>query len=318
VITRKMTPAEVEKYGAIQGDGKRPVMAGVEKMMRKEIEEKMYEKKIEKKRLIELCKEHGFGEKAYKEIADILGVKWITVSTTVSRMQIKKLIEAEKKDAPAKVADKVMSMIGPYIAPEVAAEVGLIKPVGASGTLGDMLRAIDGDICEPVDPEPVTVTDSRCILPTPMQPSLSELDAESLISYLMPKKVPKVYISTGWGNKTAAIRIGKIVEAFGGQISVPWWTWEDADRAELLKQYGEQEIEGIRECDLFVCMLPGERGTHTELGVALTCGKRVMLYTPHQGFYDSIPFYFCNGVQLVAGEIEDLIIEIHKVMEAVG
>lgn len=40
------------------------------------------------------------------------------------------------------------------------------------------------------------------------------------------------------------------------------------------------EIEGVRDADVLIVLLPGGFGTHVEIGVALALGKRVILQAP--------------------------------------
>jgi hypothetical protein len=53
---------------------------------------------------------------------------------------------------------------------------------------------------------------------------------------------------------------------------------------------GLAELQGVTSADLVVAILPGGRGTHVELGIALGSGATVVLVTP-PGFEMAVPFY---------------------------
>lgn len=104
VIEYKLSPEELKKYENIKGDEKKPIVLDVKAMVerreaKKNIELKgeidMQERKIDKERLIELCKEYGFGKNAYEKIAEMIGVTWHTVECYVSKWGIRKMVEQE-------------------------------------------------------------------------------------------------------------------------------------------------------------------------------------------------------------------------------
>ena len=66
-----------------------------------------------------------------------------------------------------------------------------------------------------------------------------------------------------------------------------------------------REIDAVKAADFVVVLLPGGRGTHTELGAALALDKPVFLVAPHpQQLLDSQglpnPFYYHPLVQVVS------------------
>lgn len=89
VVTRKMTDEEIKKYGA-RGENNMP------------------EAKINKEKLIELCKEHGFGTKAYEKMAVMFSATPHSVECAVSRYGIRKLLVPERNKGgrkPAAIVD---------------------------------------------------------------------------------------------------------------------------------------------------------------------------------------------------------------------
>lgn len=58
------------------------------------------------------------------------------------------------------------------------------------------------------------------------------------------------------------------------------WTQHGSVRhegAERIRQVAHAEKQGVRDADFVVVLLPGGRGTHSELGLALAMGKRVFI-----------------------------------------
>lgn len=88
-----------------------------------------------------------------------------------------------------------------------------------------------------------------------------------------------VYIAT---RLEAAARHNAVRDALiarGFALSYDWTThgpvWrEGADRIRSVAQY---ETQGVMDADVVVVLLPGGRGTHVELGIALGCGAAVVL-----------------------------------------
>lgn len=252
VITYTLPMEEIErKYGHIKPpEGKPPMkLAGREEVMKirqKEKERvKMSERIFTKERLIELCKEHGFGKQAYEKIAEILGAKnYHSVECAVSRFKVRQAIEDETKEM-VKVA--------------IAKEKDL------------------------------------------------KLNCDR-------QKTLKFYVSTGYENKERAAELAEVIEAFGGYVTCKWWNLSSAPDTSNLSQIGELEIEGIRNADIMIVMMPGKYGTHTEFGVALALGKKIILYASSE--LGEVPFYWCKGIkQVIGGEIA-LVKEILKMRDA--
>lgn len=71
------------------------------------------------------------------------------------------------------------------------------------------------------------------------------------------------------------------VESDGeAECTFKWFDIGDTEPAwteERRREVSELEIEGVRDADRVILILPGGRGTHAELGAALACGKPVLL-----------------------------------------
>lgn len=85
---RQMTREEVEKYGsAVKCENKPSKLAAVPGMVRKDI---IMKNKINKDRLFEICREHGFTKTAYSIAAAEFGVSANSIQAYVSRNKLHK------------------------------------------------------------------------------------------------------------------------------------------------------------------------------------------------------------------------------------
>lgn len=93
VTKRKMTLEEMKKYGCtVNSENKKSEIATIPEMVRKDIAMK---NKINKERLIEICKEHGFTGEAYKMAAKEFGVAAQSIGCYVSNNKLKQIISFE-------------------------------------------------------------------------------------------------------------------------------------------------------------------------------------------------------------------------------
>ncbi|MHC0039574.1 nucleoside 2-deoxyribosyltransferase [Pseudoneobacillus sp. C159] len=120
----------------------------------------------------------------------------------------------------------------------------------------------------------------------------------------------KFYIASGLLNREIVQYIAGQLKARGFTHTYDWTQNERADTLEKLKMIGEQERIGVLEADFLVVLLPGGKGTHVELGMALAHHKRIYLYSPNEDIHDlsaTTTFYFLEEVIPYVGYIEDFI-----------
>jgi hypothetical protein len=122
------------------------------------------------------------------------------------------------------------------------------------------------------------------------------------------------YIASAYGNKKQVSEMAKILKMFGWFQTYDWTILPASDSEEEARLRGIAEINGVRDCEIMIILLPGFKGTHTELGIALGMGKKVYIYAPEQDCFLQdglpIPFYFHPSVTRVAGDLFNLIIRI--------
>ncbi len=92
----------------------------------------------------------------------------------------------------------------------------------------------------------------------------------------------KFYIATRLENHAAHNEVRDALTALGHQITYDWTihgpVWRQG--AKVIAKTAEAELNGVREADFVVVLLPGGRGTHAELGIALALDKPSLICAP--------------------------------------
>jgi nucleoside 2-deoxyribosyltransferase len=130
----------------------------------------------------------------------------------------------------------------------------------------------------------------------------------------------KFYVASSFRN-VDAVRyvISQLVS--NGYVHTYDWTRnakareENTLTVEDLITIGQSEKKAVLESDFIVVILPGGKGTHIELGVAIGQGKRVFLYSPDRAI-DNVEttstFYHLPGVEKCYGTLDDLLEKISR------
>lgn len=79
------------------------------------------------------------------------------------------------------------------------------------------------------------------------------------------------YLATSLERAEEAKALAIEIRALGLTPTYEWWTHGSVqtEGPEKIREVAMAEIDGVKSADLFVCLLPGGRGTHTELGIAI-------------------------------------------------
>lgn len=102
----------------------------------------------------------------------------------------------------------------------------------------------------------------------------------------------KFYIATGLERADAHNLVRDYLVRLGHTITYDWTVHGSvqAEGIERIQQVALAEKQGVLDADVVVVLLPGGRGTHTELGMALASGKPVFMHGQ-----DSASFLDDNG-----------------------
>lgn len=109
----------------------------------------------------------------------------------------------------------------------------------------------------------------------------------------------RFYLASGLDNADAARRLCNRLEAEGHQCQYRWWI-HGAVLPDRMRETAELEMAGVMTADVVVILMPGGRGTHVELGIALASMKSIVLVGPTSTIRDRpVCFYAHKRVSLV-------------------
>jgi hypothetical protein len=120
----------------------------------------------------------------------------------------------------------------------------------------------------------------------------------------------KTYIATGFGNWEAHNRLRDALAKHGITLTYDWT--DEAKAASIpafnpevfetharIKEIAIAEVNAVLAADFVIVLLPGARGTHVELGVALAAGLRrvfLLMQAPDLAEAPPVPFYYHPNV----------------------
>lgn len=122
----------------------------------------------------------------------------------------------------------------------------------------------------------------------------------------------KFYIASRLDNAAEVRKLGKMLTKAG-------WTWTyDWTRhgsirgdAKKLKEVAKLEALGVMEANMVIVLLPGGKGTHTELGMAIAAGKRIILNDPTGEAFSTgeatCAFYHYPSIMKTSLSVEELV-----------
>lgn len=92
----------------------------------------------------------------------------------------------------------------------------------------------------------------------------------------------KYYIATKLERHRDHNLVRDSMAARGHQITYDWSVHGPVFRSgvERIREVAQLETRGVLDADLVIVLLPGGRGTHAELGMAIASGKPVLLHAP--------------------------------------
>ncbi len=121
----------------------------------------------------------------------------------------------------------------------------------------------------------------------------------------MPKRF---YLATRKDRAAQAASIEEALKARGWERTFVW-TGQDEKGAEGHAKTAMAELNGVRDADVLIALLPGGYGTHVEIGAALALGKPVILYAPDRKTLETpypCVFHYHPGVRLLLSETLDV------------
>lgn len=118
------------------------------------------------------------------------------------------------------------------------------------------------------------------------------------------------YIASSFQNIDQVRMVAAEFKKFGWHHTYDWTQNERVNSIADLTRIGKLEKEAVSDSDIVLVLLPGGKGTHIELGLAIAGGKRIFLYSPDESVMNietTSTFYHLPEVEICMGTIEDLI-----------
>ncbi len=124
----------------------------------------------------------------------------------------------------------------------------------------------------------------------------------------------RFYIASGLKNSSLVSELISFLEA-RGHICTYDWTEHNDVRSEgeaRMNEVSFSEASAVKDAELFIALLPGGNGTHTELGIALATrvNKRIMLWSDTGDEFvagdNTCVFYFHPAVERIVSSFDEL------------
>jgi len=120
----------------------------------------------------------------------------------------------------------------------------------------------------------------------------------------------KFYVASSFNNIDQVRYLCRKLKSLGHIHTYDWTQNDKASTLEDLKQIGQLEKDAVAAADLVVVILPGGKGSHIELGIALGLNKKIILYCPDKSIYNfntTSTFYHLPEVEKFIGTLDELV-----------
>ena len=121
----------------------------------------------------------------------------------------------------------------------------------------------------------------------------------------------KFYIASHLDNWRMVQAVGRALASRGHEITYDWTKHGSVcgTSKQRFREVAAAELEGVVAADVVIVLLPGGRGTHVEMGMAIALGKEVWLVSewlePFGIDEETCAFYWAPGVLHILENAED-------------
>jgi hypothetical protein len=132
----------------------------------------------------------------------------------------------------------------------------------------------------------------------------------------------KFYIATGLENHAAHNNVRDRLTALGHELTYDWTVHGPVWRSgvDVIRKTAIAERRGVEDADFVVVLLPGGRGTHAELGMALALRKPVIIWASDDSQFGAVPqtcaFYHDPIVRTISGQLPIVVIAVLELEDA--
>ena len=131
----------------------------------------------------------------------------------------------------------------------------------------------------------------------------------------------KFYIASRLENANTVKSMAKVLKTYGLEHTYDWTKHGSVKSEEQsrITEVAELELQGVKDADIVIVILPGGRGTHAELGIANALNKKVFLWAETDELFlqddRTCAFYWNSNVERVVGDRVTLLDEIFRYEE---
>lgn len=127
----------------------------------------------------------------------------------------------------------------------------------------------------------------------------------------------KFYIATGLARMRDHNLVRDTLVENGHELTYDWTQHGSVKNTSVqrLAEIAHQETNGVLTADVVIVLLPGGFGTHTELGLALGAGKKIILHSTNSDVFTACEktcaFYHHPAIHPLVSDIEDTTSFVH-------
>ncbi len=126
----------------------------------------------------------------------------------------------------------------------------------------------------------------------------------------------KFYVGSGMKNWELVNNYAKLLKENGWEQTHDWVKniSDDISRDDMIK-YASLESQGVADADVVIMLLPGGRGAHIELGMAMALNKKIFLCSATEEEFsieNTVAFYELPKITQLVGNVED---NVKKILE---
>ena len=122
----------------------------------------------------------------------------------------------------------------------------------------------------------------------------------------------RYYIATRLERHADHNAVRDLMAAAGHQITYDWTAhgpvWRSG--AERIREVSVLETRGVLDADVVIVLLPGGRGTHAELGMAIAADKPILLHCADAAMFGATPetcaFYHHPAALTATGSLDEI------------